>query len=107
MHLSLVVQEEVEDLLQKSGKLRTLGFLYETKGMVEQALQVWQTLADCNDCMPVHARRLQEIKSTGQIQTPILQLASAGEAARLLEGSSDGSLVLTHLKWVIIFVKEH
>lgn len=98
--------EEVEDLLQKSGKLRTLGFLYETKGMVEQALQVWQTLADCNDCMPVHARRLQEIKSTGQIQTPILQLASAGEAARLLEGSSDGSLVLTHLKWILRVSKD-
>eukprot|EP00250_Pteridium_aquilinum_P021146 c25040_g1_i1 orf=503-3787(-) len=93
--------EELEDLLQKSGKLRTLAFLYETKGMVEQALKVWQTLAEGNAHTPMPARRIQEIKSTDQVETSSLRLAAAGEASRLLEASSDGVLVLTHLKWIL------
>lgn len=69
--------------------------------MLEQALQMWQTLTESN---PVHARRLQEMKLTEQ--TPMLQLASTGEAARLLEGSSDESLVLIHLKWILQVSKD-
>lgn len=97
--------EEVENLLQESGKLRTLAFLYETKGMHALALQVWQTLAEGKVHVPMvetlPGRRIQEIALTDRVETSILQLAAAREASRLLEASSDGDLVLTHLKWIL------
>ncbi|KAI5072328.1 hypothetical protein GOP47_0012434 [Adiantum capillus-veneris] len=94
--------EELEDMLHQSGRLRTLGFLYESKGMVEKALQVWQTLADSsNTRISVPARRMQEIKNFNETENPGLQLAAAREASRLLEASQDGVLVLKHLKWIL------
>lgn len=75
------MQEEVESALDAAGQLHPLALLYETKGMLSLALQVWQTLA--------HDARVGDS-----------QVVAAGEAARLLEISSDSALVLQHLQWV-------
>ncbi|MCO5566316.1 hypothetical protein L7F22_019993 [Adiantum nelumboides] len=94
--------EELADMICQSGRLRTLGFLYESKGMVEKALEVWQTLAgSCDTRTSMPARRMQEIENSNQMEKQGLQIAAAREASRLLEASSDGVLVLTHLKWIL------
>ena len=91
-------------MLKESGQLRVLAFLYETKGMIALALQVWQALAEGSIPMQgkrvLSGRRIQDDKSLNQVDLQILQLTAAKEASRLLETSSDGDLVLAHLKWV-------
>ena len=90
----------MENLLKESGQLRVLAFLYETKGMLPLALQVWQTLSEGSIHIQgkgkLSGRRIQD----NQVDPQIVQLTAAKEASRLLEISSDGDLVLTHLKWV-------
>ncbi|XP_024378874.1 vacuolar sorting protein 3 isoform X3 [Physcomitrium patens] len=76
------VLEEVESALEAAGQLHPLALLYETKGMLSLALQVWQTLA--------HDARVGDS-----------QVVAVGEAARLLEISSDSALVLQHLQWLL------
>ena len=99
-----MAQEEVENLLKESGQLRVLAFLYEAKGMLPLALQVWQTLSEGSIHIQgkgkLSGRRIQDDKPLNQVDPQILQLTAAKEASRLLEFSSDGDLVLTHLKWV-------
>jgi hypothetical protein len=76
------VLEEVESTLRAAGQLHPLALLYETKGILPLALQVWQTLALDN--------------GGGDSQ-----MVAAREAARLLESSSDSALVLQHVEWLL------
>lgn len=82
------MQEEVETTLKAAGQLHPLALLYETKGILPLALQVWKTLALDN--------------GVGDSQ-----MVSAREAARLLESSSDSVLVLQHVEWVRFWIKHH
>lgn len=75
------MQEEVESTLRAANQLHPLALLYETKGILPLALQVWHTLALDN--------------GGGDSQ-----MEAAREAARLLESSSDSALVLQHVEWV-------
>ncbi|KAH7299277.1 hypothetical protein KP509_24G003400 [Ceratopteris richardii] len=96
------VVEELEDMLRQSGRLSTLAFLYETKGMLEKALQVWKFMAGNMDAdIPSSARRIHKIRNSDQDEKLDFQLSAAKEASRLLEASSDEVLVLTHIKWVL------
>ncbi|XP_021819631.1 transforming growth factor-beta receptor-associated protein 1 isoform X1 [Prunus avium] len=94
------VVEELETLLDDSGHLRTLAFLYASKGMSSKALGIWRILA--------------RHYSSGLWKDPVLESGSqdggtnivsgketaAAEASKLLEESSDPELVLQHLGWV-------
>jgi vacuolar protein sorting-associated protein 3 len=40
-----LLQDELESLLDDSGHLRTLAFLYGSKGMCSKALAIWRILA--------------------------------------------------------------
>ncbi|KAH0985196.1 hypothetical protein GBA52_012373 [Prunus armeniaca] len=94
------VVEELETLLDDSGHLRTLAFLYASKGMSSKALGIWRILA--------------RHYSSGLWKDPVMESGSqdggtnivsgketaAAEASKLLEESSDPGLVLQHLGWV-------
>ncbi|XP_034211573.1 vacuolar sorting protein 3 isoform X3 [Prunus dulcis] len=94
------VVEELETLLDDSGHLRTLAFLYASKGMSSKALGIWRVLA--------------RHYSSGLWKDPVMESGSqdggtnivsgketaAAEASKLLEESSDPGLVLQHLGWV-------
>lgn len=79
------MQEEVETTLKAAAQLRPLALLYESKDLIGSALQVWESfaLAKWDD------ERAEVNPATG-----------AGEAARLLELSSESALVLQHVGWV-------
>lgn len=102
VELAWAVQEELETLLDDSGHLRTLAFLYASKGMSSKALGIWRILA--------------RHYSSGLWKDPVLESGSqdggtnivsgketaAAEASKLLEESSDPELVLQHLGWVCV-----
>ncbi|XP_024522989.1 transforming growth factor-beta receptor-associated protein 1 homolog [Selaginella moellendorffii] len=69
--------EEVESLLRTSGQFRALAFLYESKNMLDCALETWHYLA-------------QSAEQSATLET-----------ARLLERCFDTDLVLRHVLWVI------
>ena len=45
VQLAWAVQEELENLLDESGHLRTLAFLYASREMSSKALAIWRVLA--------------------------------------------------------------
>lgn len=99
--LMWAVQEELETLLNESGHLRTLAFLYASKGMSAKALDIWRLFTknyssglwqDSDDLVPyIHDNEL--IRLSGKE-------AAAAEAARILEEPCDPELALQHLSWV-------
>ena len=96
IQLAWAVQEELETLLDGSGHLRTLAFLYASKGISSKALAIWRILA--------------RNYSSGLWKDPAVENGSAcptsgretaaTEASKILEDSSDQDLVLQHLAWV-------
>lgn len=94
------IVEELESLLKDSGHLRTLAYLYASKGMNSKALDIWRHLAR-NDVLlsynkdPVgnHDLRHRSDSTSGQ-ETAVLM------ASKILEESSDQGLVLEHLGWI-------
>ncbi|CAH8392427.1 unnamed protein product [Eruca vesicaria subsp. sativa] len=95
------VVEELETLLNESEHLRTLAFLYASKGMSAKALAIWRLFAknyssglwqDSDDLVPyLHENEL--IRLSGKE-------AAAAEAARILEEPCDPELALQHLSWI-------
>lgn len=95
------VVEELESLLNESEHLRTLAFLYASKGMSAKALAIWRLFAknyssglwqDSDDLVPyLHENEL--IRLSGKE-------AAAAEAARILEEPCDPELALQHLSWI-------
>uniref|UniRef100_A0A1J3CBU8 Transforming growth factor-beta receptor-associated protein 1-like protein n=1 Tax=Noccaea caerulescens TaxID=107243 RepID=A0A1J3CBU8_NOCCA len=95
------VVEELETLLNESGHLRTLAFLYASKGMSAKALAIWRLFTknyssglwqDSDDLVPyIHDNEL--IRLSGKE-------AAAAEAARILEEPCDPELALQHLSWI-------
>ncbi|XP_072950296.1 vacuolar sorting protein 3 isoform X1 [Typha angustifolia] len=96
------VVEELEALLDDSGHLRTLAFLYASKGMCSKALAIWRVLArNYGSGLWNDSASFVECDSLGM---PICSISStkvaASEAAKILQESSDQDLILEHLGWI-------
>ncbi|KAK9145975.1 hypothetical protein Sjap_005878 [Stephania japonica] len=92
------VVEELETLLDGSGHLRTLAFLYASKGMSSKALAIWRILPRNYS---VGLWKDPAINDDDSLKNFISsQKVAATEASKLLEDSSDQDLVLQHLGWI-------
>ncbi|XP_058101915.1 vacuolar sorting protein 3 isoform X2 [Magnolia sinica] len=94
------VVEELETLLDDSGHLRTLAFLYASKGMSSKALAIWRILArnySAGLWKDPTAERDSRDNCTSLISG---QMIAAIEASKLLEEISDQDIVLQHLGWI-------
>lgn len=102
VQLTWTVQEELETLLDDSGHLRTLAFLYASRGMSSKALAIWRILAR-NYSSGLWKDAFLE-SGLDDTSTHILsgKETAAAEASKILEESSDAELVLQHLGWVHI-----
>lgn len=96
------MQEELETLLNESGNLRTLAFLYASKGMSSKALAIWRILA--RNYSSGHWRDVTGQTDSQQATTNLIsgKDIAAIEASKILEKSSDQDLILQHLGWVCI-----
>ncbi|GAB2281147.1 hypothetical protein Dimus_015751 [Dionaea muscipula] len=94
------VVEELEDLLEESGHLRTLAFLYANKGMSSKAVAIWRVLAR-NYSSDLWKESVKE-NDLGDTSATVVcgRRTAAAEASKILEESSDQDLVLQHLGWV-------
>ena len=95
-----ILQDELESLLDDSGHLRTLAFLYGSKGMRSKALAIWRILA-----RNYSAGLWKDQSENGSCGTSVDKRSeeiAAIEAAKILKTSSDEDLVLEHLGWVCI-----
>ncbi|KAK9989262.1 hypothetical protein SO802_029501 [Lithocarpus litseifolius] len=94
------IVEELETLLDDSGHLRTLAFLYASKGISSKALAIWRILARNYSTGlwkdPTLENDIQDTSNNGISSKEI----AAVEASKILEESSDQDLVLQHLGWV-------
>uniref|UniRef100_A0A0D9ZT40 CNH domain-containing protein n=1 Tax=Oryza glumipatula TaxID=40148 RepID=A0A0D9ZT40_9ORYZ len=96
------VVEELESLLDDSGHLRTLAFLYGSKGMCSKSLGIWRILARnySTGLWKDHAI----LPETDSLETSVGKMSgeeiAAVEASKILQASSDQDLVLEHLGWV-------
>ncbi|CAI0422184.1 unnamed protein product [Linum tenue] len=100
VQLPCVVQEELETLLDESGHLRTLAFLYASKGMSSKALSIWR-IFDRN----YSSGLWKDPAEDNDVQSSATNILSgretaATEASKILEESSDQVLVLQHLGWI-------
>lgn len=93
------MQDELESLLDDSGHLRTLAFLYGSKGMCSKALVIWRILA-----RNYGAGLWKDLSENGSDETSVDKRSSeriaAIEASKILKTSSDEELILEHLGWV-------
>ncbi|XP_020106961.1 transforming growth factor-beta receptor-associated protein 1 isoform X2 [Ananas comosus] len=96
------IVEELEALLDDSGHLRTLAFLYASKEMSSKALAIWCVLARN------YAKGLWK-NSTPSSEGDSLDISlgstsgqkiAAAEASKILQESSDQDLILEHLGWI-------
>ncbi|GMI77799.1 vacuolar protein sorting 3, modified transport to the vacuole 10 [Hibiscus trionum] len=94
------VVEELETLLDGSGHLRALAFLYASKGMSSKALAIWRILArNYSSGLWKDPSAENGIRDGSACVTPGRETA-ATEAANILEDSSNQDLVLQHLAWI-------
>ncbi|KAI0508164.1 hypothetical protein KFK09_014298 [Dendrobium nobile] len=95
------VVEELETLLDGSGHLRTLAFLYASKGMHSKALTIWRILAK-NYSTGLWEDPIASVDYDSNSTSDLLsgQRVAAAEASKLLQESSDQALVLEHLGWI-------
>jgi hypothetical protein len=87
------VVDELESLLGESGHLRTLAFLYASKGISSKALHIWKTLARN------YSSGYWKDSSNSDDSLDAKEIAAI-EASKILEEESDQDLVLQHLGWV-------
>ncbi|XP_052188074.1 vacuolar sorting protein 3 [Diospyros lotus] len=94
------VVEELETLLNDSGHLRTLAFLYASKGMSSKALAIWRILA--RNYSSGHWKDPKGEMDSQHSSTNVIsgKEIAAIEASKILEKSSDQDLVLQHLGWI-------
>lgn len=100
VQLPWAVQEELETLLDGSGHLRTLAFLYASKGMSSKALAIWRILARNYSSGLWKDPAMENGLLDGRTNVPSGREVAATEASKILEGLSDQDLVLQHLGWV-------
>ncbi|KAL7202861.1 hypothetical protein ACSBR1_034342 [Camellia fascicularis] len=94
------IVEELETLLNDSGNLRTLAFLYASKGMSSKALAIWRILS--RNYSSGHWKDPKvEMDSQQSLNNHISgKEIAAIEASKILEKSSDQDLVLQHIGWI-------
>ncbi|XP_058196214.1 vacuolar sorting protein 3 [Rhododendron vialii] len=94
------VVEELETLLNESGNLRTLAFLYASKGISSKALAIWRILA--RNYSSGHWKDITGEIDSLQSTTNVIsgKDIAAIEASKILEKSSDQDLILQHLGWI-------
>ncbi|KAJ7004362.1 hypothetical protein NC653_009283 [Populus alba x Populus x berolinensis] len=94
------IVEELETLLDESGHLRTLAFLYASKGMSSKALTIWRILAkNYSSGLWKDPAREHELLD-GNTNVISGREVAATEASKILEELSDQDLVLQHLGWI-------
>ncbi|KAK9031032.1 hypothetical protein V6N11_032428 [Hibiscus sabdariffa] len=94
------IVEELETLLDGSGHLRALAFLYASKGMSSKALAIWRILArNYSSGLWKDPASESDAHDSNACVTSGRETA-ATEAANILEDSSDQDLVLQHLAWI-------
>ncbi|XP_030494035.2 vacuolar sorting protein 3 [Cannabis sativa] len=94
------VVEELETLLGDSGHLRTLAFLYASRGMSSKALAIWRILARNYTSGLWKDNSLKSSLDDSGTQVLAGKETAAAEASKILEESSDADLVLQHLGWI-------
>jgi hypothetical protein len=100
VQLAWTVQEELETLLDDSGHLRTLAFLYASKGMSSKALAIWRILARNYSTGLWKDPALENCLQDSSNNSISSKEIAATEASKILEESSVQDLVLQHLGWV-------
>ncbi|CAN4116190.1 unnamed protein product [Withania somnifera] len=93
------IVEELESLLSESGHLRTLAFLYASKGMSAKSLSIWRVLARNYSLSYNDSHGANHLKHTTK-DISFDQETAVMEASKILEASSDQELVLQHLGWI-------
>lgn len=94
------IVEELETLLDDSGHLRTLAFIYASKGISSKALAIWRILArNYSTGLWKDPAREYGVQDTINNSFSSKEIAAV-EASKILEESSDQDLVLQHLGWV-------
>ncbi|CAN0878384.1 SART-1 family protein DOT2 [Linum grandiflorum] len=101
VQLPYMVQKELETLLDESGHLLALAFLYASKGMSSKALSIWRILA-----RNYSSGLWQDPAADNDLQSSPVNMLSgreiaATEASKILEDLSDQDLVLQHLGWLL------
>ncbi|KAE8653678.1 vacuolar sorting protein 3 [Cucumis sativus] len=94
------VVEELETLLEDSGHLRTLAFLYASKGMSSKALAIWRILGRNYPSRLLMDSSMDESTMDSNVRDISGKEVAAAEASKILEESSDQALVLQHLGWI-------
>lgn len=96
------IVEELETFLDDSGHLRTLAFLYASRGMCSKALSIWRLLARNYSTGLWKEPATPFTSSAPDLSTDMIpsEKAAATEASKLLEESSDQDLVLEHIGWI-------
>lgn len=92
------MQEELETLLDESGHLRTLAFLYASKGLSSKALAIWRVLARNYSSGLWKDPAAENVLQDSNILSG--KELAAFEASKILEELSDQHLVLQHIGWV-------
>lgn len=92
-------------LLDDSRHLRTLAFLYASKGLCSQALTVWRILAKnySTGLWKDHASLVENESLDSSVDSSSGPVIAATEASKILQESSDEDLILEHFEWVVIF----
>ncbi|GMH02675.1 hypothetical protein Nepgr_004514 [Nepenthes gracilis] len=94
------ILEELDTLLEDSGHLRALAFLYANKGVSSKALAIWRVLAR-NYSSGLWRESVEENDLKDTSVTVISGRRTAAiEASKILEESSDEDLILQHLGWI-------
>ncbi|RYQ88464.1 hypothetical protein Ahy_B09g095638 isoform B [Arachis hypogaea] len=97
------VVEELEQMLEESGHLRTLAFLCASKGMSSKAVSIWRILArNYSSGLWIDTalnNNNNNIRDSRENLVSGKEIAAA-EAAKILEESSDQDLILQHLGWI-------
>ncbi|XP_047181460.1 vacuolar sorting protein 3 [Vigna umbellata] len=94
------VVEELEQMLEESGHLRTLAFLCASKGMSSKAVHIWRILArNYSSGLWKDPALENSTQDSGESLISGRSIAAA-EASKILEESSDQELILQHLGWI-------
>ncbi|KAI4354234.1 hypothetical protein L6164_003120 [Bauhinia variegata] len=94
------VVEELEQFLEESGHLRTLAFLYASKGMSSKAVAIWRILARNYGSGLWKDPALENSLQDSGSKVISGRENAATEASKILEESSDQDLILQHLVWI-------
>ncbi|XP_028795690.1 vacuolar sorting protein 3 isoform X4 [Neltuma alba] len=94
------VVEELERILEGSGHLRTLAFLYASKGMSSKAVAIWRILARNYSSGLWKEPALENCLHNNEAKVISGKEVAAAEASKILEESSDQDLILQHLGWI-------